>query len=124
MNGRFDAIFSNDKQLLIIDWKNSEEIKEFNKYQKMLGPCKDFDDCDLVKFTIQVYMYIYILRETYGIKIPMSSCIVQFPGEKDYYYKIFKPAFEYDRDLMKKIIDYAIEQKISKMKEQKKERES
>lgn len=120
INGRFDAIFSNAQQILIVDWKNSEDIKEKNPWQKMLGPCKEFDDCDWYKFTIQVYMYIYILRWAYNIKIPMSACIVQFPGQKDYYYKIFKPAFDYSDELMKKIIEYAIDQRIKKIKEEKK----
>ena len=120
INGRFDAIFSTDSQLLIVDWKNSEEIKESNKWQKMFGPLKDYDDCDLIKFTVQVYMYIYILKETYGITLPMSSCIVQFPGQQDFYYKIFKPGFEYSPELMKKIIEYSIETRIKSQKELKK----
>ena len=121
INGRFDAIFSTGSQLLVVDWKNSEDIKESNQYQKMLGPCKKFDDCDWFKFTIQVYMYIYILRKEYDIKMPMSACIVQFPGQKDYYYKIFKPAFEYSDELMEKIIEFALDQRIKKDKETKKD---
>jgi len=121
INGRFDAIFSNDAMLVVVDWKNSEEIKDKNPWQKLLGPMKAYDDCDHVKFTIQVYMYIFILKEQYKVNVPISSCIVQFPGEKDFFYKIFKPAFEYNHDLMKKIVEYSIDYKIKKEKENKKE---
>ena len=122
VNGRFDAIFSNAKQLLVVDWKNSEEIKDRNPWQKMLGPCKAFDDCDLIKFTIQVYLYIYILKHEYGVNVPMSSCIVQFPAQKDYFYKIFMPGFTYSDELMQKIIEYSIDKRIEEFKDKKKKK--
>ena len=120
INGRFDAIFSNGDLLVIVDWKNNEEVKDKNPWQKMLGPMKKYDDCDLIKFTIQVYMYMYILKEEYKVTAPISSCIVQFPGQKDFFYRIFMPAFDYDHELMKKIIEYTIDSRIEKEKQLKK----
>jgi len=120
INGRFDAIFSNGDLLVIVDWKNNEEVKDKNPWQKMLGPMKKYDDCDLIKFTIQVYMYMYILKEEYKVTAPISSCIVQFPGQKDFFYRIFMPAFDYDHELMKKIIEYSIDSRIEKEKQLKK----
>lgn len=119
INGRFDAIFSKDNLYLLIDWKNNEEITSSNKWKKLLGPCKNYDDCDLAKFTIQLYVYIYILKKFYDIKTPIASCIIQFPGVSDYYYKIHKPLFDYNEDLIEKIIEFSIDKKFNKKREDK-----
>jgi len=128
INGRFDAIFTgktpdNEDMYLVVDWKNSEKIEESNKWQKMLGPLKDKDDCDLIKFTVQIFMYLYILREGYKVDSRANGCIVQFPGNSDYFYKIFPPGFQYDEKLMKKIIEWSIDQRIKKIEEKKKRNE-
>lgn len=112
INGRFDAIFSNSNKIILIDWKNSEDIKSENKWQKMLGPCKNMDDCDMNLFTIQLYVYKYILHHVYGIEKDILSYIIQFPSHKDYYYKVFSPSFEYDEKLIQKIIEHSIEERI------------
>lgn len=116
VNGRFDAIFSKGNLLLLVDWKNNEEIKTENKYQKLKGPCKKLDDCDMNKFTIQLYMYIYMLKKRYKIENPIASCIIQFPGQSDYFYKIHKPSFQYDEKMIESMIEYCIEEKIKKEK--------
>lgn len=119
INGRFDAIFSKGDIYLLVDWKNNEEIASSNKWKKLLGPCKEYDDCDLAKFTLQLYLYIYILKKQYNVENPISSCIIQFPGNADYYYKIHKPLFEYDEKLIEKIIEFCIQRKIEKESEEK-----
>lgn len=114
INGRFDAMFSKfDNMLLLVDWKSSEDIKTQNNFgQKMFGPCEKLDSCDMNEFTIQVYMYYYMLKKIYGIEYPIYCCIVQFPSKKDYYYRIHKPSFDYDERMMERIIKYAIGKKI------------
>jgi len=128
INGRFDAIFSgktpdNEDLYLVVDWKNSEKIEESNKWQKLLGPMKDKDDCDLNKFTVQIFMYLYILKNGYGFKERSNACIVQFPGNSDYFYKIFQPGFEYNESKMKKIIEWSIDQRIKRITEKKRQSE-
>lgn len=114
INGRLDALFSFQEmsKLLLVDWKNSEEIKTDNRYKNLLGPMRKFPDCDHYLFTLQIYIYRYILENVYGIETPIYSYIVQFPSTKDYFYKTYKPAFEYDEALIKKIIEYSIEKRM------------
>lgn len=112
INGRFDAIFTKLNKLILIDWKNSEDIKTSNSYQKLLGPCDKMDDCDMNLFTIQLYLYKYMLKNIYGVEKEILPYIIQFPSQKDYYYKVFKPSFEYDEKLIEKIIEHTIKARL------------
>ena len=124
-SGRYDAfwlkpctleekkIFDSDYILTIVDWKNSDNIQTNNKYgNKLLGPCQKMDDCDMNLFTIQLYLYIYMLKHEYNLNIPMTCCIIDFPSEVDCFFKIFKPNFKYDEKLISNIINFSIKKKI------------
>lgn len=125
ISGRFDAIFSKDKKILIVDWKNNEDIEDKNHWKKLLGPCSHLDDCDMNLFTIQLYMYAYILRHVYGFDNVEIFCdVVQFPGKKDYFYKIWKPSFDYDEALIEKIIDFCIKKKALMLEDEKQKEEA
>lgn len=118
ISGRFDAIFNfNDSAFLIIDWKNSENIESDNKYgEKMLGPLSNLDACDHNSYTTQLYLYVYALRNVYGIKTPMSVRIVQFPAEKEKAYYIHKPSYVYSDELITNVIQYGVQKEILKRK--------
>lgn len=107
--GRFDALFTiNDNTLLLIDWKNTENIDTDNKWKKLRGPLNAYDDCDFNTYTIQLYIYVYILRKVYKLKnmkiIPM---IVQI-GTDDF--KMYVPTIPYSDKLVEDVITYAKEQ--------------
>lgn len=125
VNGRFDALFFNKRtnKWVIIDWKSSKSIDVANKWQKLLGPVKSFDDCNYNTYTIQGYFYKTALLNSYlpegTQEDDVEFLIVQLPGFDidGQNFKIFKPAFKYDKNFMIKIFEYAMQKnKLMEMK--------
>lgn len=111
-SGREDALFKTNDRYILIDWK-SGEISTSNKFQNMLGPLRNFEDCKLVEYTIQTYLYKYFLIHTYGITEPIDVYITELKAkDKDENvgdYHVYAPAFEYDEELIEKILSYCVE---------------
>lgn len=111
--GRFDAMFlKNDvrttgvQNLLLIDWKNTEKIETSNSYSKLKGPLYKYDDCELNRYTIQLYIYVYILRKVYRLTdVRIIPLLVQI-GTVDY--AIYAPQIPYSDELVCDIISFAI----------------
>ena len=111
--GRFDAMFlKNDarlpgvQNLLLIDWKNTEKIETSNPYNKLKGPLYKYDDCELNRYTIQLYIYVYILRKVYRLTdIRIIPLIVQIGIAE---YAIYAPQIPYSDELVCDIISFAI----------------
>ena len=79
-NVRCDSMFvdTDRKIIYICEWKNTNSISTSNKYSKCFGPLSGYDDCDLLKYNLQVYTYKYIL-ESYGLDdYEIRVMIVQF----------------------------------------------
>lgn len=111
--GRFDALFlKNDaklpgvQNLLLIDWKNTEKIETSNLYNKLKGPLYKYDDCELNRYTIQLYIYVYILRKIYHLTdIRIIPLLVQIGSVE---YAIYAPQIPYSDELVSDIISFAI----------------
>lgn len=115
INGRFDAVFFAGDNLFLVDWKNSKKIDAYNKFEKMRGPLSEYDASDLNNYTVQLYIYTYILRKSYGLKnVGIVPLLVRI-GEDDY--EIYRPVIPYSDKLMEDVISFAIgEIKINKRK--------
>lgn len=46
-----------NKRLLILDWKNNKQIKTNNPYQRAFKPIDYLEDCDLIKYSLQLNLY-------------------------------------------------------------------
>lgn len=111
--GRFDALFlKNDaklpgvQNLLLIDWKNTEKIETSNLHNKLKGPLYKYDDCELNRYTIQLYIYVYILRKVYHLTdIRIIPLLVQIGSVE---YAIYAPQIPYSDELVSDIISFAI----------------
>ena len=106
VNGRLDALFSAGNKLLLIDWKNDNNLTTSNSYgDKCYGPLYEYDDCDLNIYTIQVYIYVYILRKVYKLTgMDIVPLIVRI-GENDF--GIYSPIIPYSDKLVEEIISFA-----------------
>lgn len=106
VNGRLDALFESGNKLLLIDWKNDEKLSTDNAYgDKCYGPLYEYDDCDLNIYTIQVYIYTYILRKVYKLtEMDIVPLIVRI-GENDF--GIYSPIIPYSDKLVEEIISFA-----------------
>ena len=118
IKGRFDALFRNKRtgKWVIIDWKSSKSIDYSNKWEKLLGPAKMYDNCNHITYTMQGYFYKTAL--IYSEYLPEGTTeddveflIVQLPGftlDEGKDFKIHKPAFKYDKEFMDKLFEFAI----------------
>lgn len=117
IKGRFDALFKNKKsgKWVIIDWKSSKSIESSNQWQKLLGPAKLLDDCSHNTYTIQGYFYKTALLDGYlpegTTADDVEFLIVQLPGfvipGTSDNFKIWRPAFKYDKSFMDKLFEFA-----------------
>ena len=130
IKGRFDALFKNNRtgKWVIIDWKSSKSIDTSNRWEKMLGPAKTFDACNYNTYTIQGYFYKTALLNGYlpegTTEDDVEFLIVQLPGFKidgNDNFKIWKPAFKYDKNFMDRLFEFAMKKNelIKKSNEQK-----
>lgn len=113
INGRPDALFMSSDVLILVDWKNTENLTTTNTWSKLKGPLYAYDASDLNAYTIQLYLYKYMLKNTYKIESPILSLVVNI-REKDF--GIYQPIIPYSDELVKKIIEYA-EKQINNVKD-------
>ena len=112
--GRADGILRQGERLVLIDWKTDQEINTMNRFQKMLGPMCGYQDTKLNKYTMQVYLYMWMMQSVYQIDTPIEAIIVKFnatpEGDTIEEPTIFEPNIPYEREDMDDVIEYAISQ--------------
>lgn len=95
---RLDSLFTihDDNTLLVGELKNTENITTEDRWNKLVGPASHLQQTDFNKYTIQMYIYKYILEELgfHDVKVLLFQI-----KENDYHIK--KPAFEYSADFIK-----------------------
>ena len=117
VNGRLDALFLKGDILLLIDWKNNDKISTNNPFEKCKGPLFEYDASDLNLYTVQVYIYAYILITKYHLDdIKIVPLIAQI-GQDDF--NLYSPMIPYSDTLVSNIISYA-KSEINKQIEDKK----
>lgn len=66
--GRYDALVDmnvfGSRVKCLFDWKTGR-FRKSNPFQKLLAPFVDQDDCELVKYSIQLSMYRMLLEKTH-----------------------------------------------------------
>jgi len=112
ISGTFDALFLMKWQgkylIFIYDWKTNKwkDDEPFDYSRWKYEPPFDFLTKDhLTDYTMQVWLYRYILEEEYGIPID-GARVVWFHEKLPKRYKIWKPKFEYDKDFIEEILAY------------------
>lgn len=109
IRGRLDRLMEYAQNLVIFDWKNTENLKTTG-FNQMLGPMSDYRDSEHVKFTLQTSLYKFMFHELMKTcAIPtaqVTTRIVQVQSENPV--TVWKPAFEYSDELMTNIIEFAI----------------
>lgn len=112
--GRADCILRQGEHLVLIEWKTDQEISTMNKFQKMLGPMRGYQDTKLNKYTMQVYLYIWMMQNVYQIDSPIEAIIVKLnatpEGDTIEEPTIFEPNIPYESEDMDDVIEYAITQ--------------
>jgi ATP-dependent exoDNAse (exonuclease V) beta subunit len=117
VTGRIDALFYNKTtgKYLIVDWKTTDDIKTESFHHKMMyGPANKWEDCDMGKYSIQLYIYKQALIYTYKLteENNISECVCNLLKEKSgntlKNYLVYKPIFTYNPKIMNQVIDFSI----------------
>ena len=83
--GSVDFCVINEKrELIILDWKRSKEIKKKNKWQKGVKGLEHLDDCNLVHYSLQLNIYKYILEKNYNIRVIDLKLVILHPDNDKY----------------------------------------
>ena len=104
---RCDAMFTltDDRSCFIPDWKNNEKLSTVNSYrQKLLGPLNNIDDTDLAKYTLQTYLYKYVIEEE--MNSVFDTCQTRIMNITSTDVKTWSGAFEYDKQLIAEIVKF------------------
>lgn len=88
--GMVDQLFWNTKmqELQIWDWKTSKKIARHNKYRNLTGPLSHLDDCEWIKYSLQIGIYKHIIKKNLGLDI--GDCYIGWFYENNDTYKIIK----------------------------------
>lgn len=88
--GMLDQLFWNKKaqQIQIWDWKTSKKVAKSNQYQKFKGVFSAYDECEFIKYSIQISIYKHIIKKNLGLEI--GDCYIGWFHENNETYKIIK----------------------------------
>lgn len=113
-NGRPDAIFysPSKNKLLINDWKNTADITFVNKWQRLLGPFSNLDDCNGNTYTFQTHFYKASMANTYDLGLTEDDIdtqivqMLQTPNENGLNYNVYTGKIPYERRNIDMLVDF------------------
>ena len=115
--GRLDCLFMNStvNKLFVIDWKTTEEIKtEAFRHKTLKGPAFSIEDCDMGKYSVQLYDYVWSLSNTYKL-LPAENIVCSVVNllraeetSLKRNYRLFKPLGQFSSKMMSDIADFAV----------------
>ena len=92
IGGTIDNLSYNFKtgKYVLFDYKSNKEVNTKNKYkEKLLTPFQHLDNCELVKYSLQLLIYRKILKDNADIDIDVEDCnIIWLSREGEY--KLYK----------------------------------
>ncbi len=66
--GTIDAVFKTPDGYVLVDWKTCKAIKKTG-FGQALHPLQNYEDCNFVKYSLQLNLYRFIVESAYNIKI-------------------------------------------------------
>ena len=74
--GTIDVVLENSDGVTLIDWKTTGNLKLENSYQQAKSPISHLDDCNYVKFQLQLNLYKALYEKQYGKKVTNMYFVV------------------------------------------------
>lgn len=82
--GSIDLVLSdNNGNVIIIDWKRTKEIKFENRWQKAAAPFQNYDDCNYLKYSLQLNFYRHMLENKYNKRAVGMLIVVLHPSQDE-----------------------------------------
>lgn len=90
IGGMVDQLFWNTKmqELQIWDWKTSKKISKSNKYNRLTGVLSHLEECEWIKYSLQIGTYKHIIQKNLGLNI--GTCYIGWFNENNDTYKVIK----------------------------------
>lgn len=86
--GSIDCLYhdpDNKGCYIIADWKRSKDLKMSNKWQSGVLDCtKHLDDCNFMKYSLQLNIYKHILETKYDMKVTQCFLVFLHPKQSVY----------------------------------------
>lgn len=73
-----------NKEIVLLDWKRSKQIKMNNSYEKGFGPLSHFDNCNYYHYTLQLNIYRHILETKYDKQVMAMYIAVFHPDNENF----------------------------------------
>jgi hypothetical protein len=86
MAGTIDMIYKlNEKNVILYDWKRINDLKKSNVYQSgIVDATKNCPDDDYTKYSIQLWLYKYILEKNYSVIVDKMYLLLLHPTQNTY----------------------------------------
>ena len=98
--GTFDALFSYQDKLVIVDWKTNKKFDTSSNWnKKLLTPFDSEDECKLTEYSIQISLYALMLEEV-GLEIKNGLILHIGPEGEPNLYK-----FKDYREILRNYLD-------------------
>lgn len=87
--GTFDALFYNKEleEYQIFDWKTGKEFSTENRWQNLLIPFDDYDDCKLNQYSLQLSLYKILVHMTTEYQVGDCYIVYLSPEGKPFQFK-------------------------------------
>lgn len=82
ITGIVDAVYKKDNDYILVDWKRVQSIKN-DTFRLAKHPINHYYDNSLVKYSLQLNFYKYILAE-HNINVSGLYLVQLYPGQEDY----------------------------------------
>lgn len=91
------------KEISIIDWKTNKQIKTTSPKRSSHPATKGLMDCHLVRYSLQLSLYAYILEKEYGFTIKELTLAHLHPDG------VLAYTVPYEKEIVMRMIDYGKE---------------
>ena len=106
IRGRYDATYYKGGAVWLFDWKSNDEITVENKYENFHGPMMGYPECKYYRYSMQLYIYKYILRMYYGVGNDIKTAFIQMTENDPVVYSTAN--LPYSDELVNSVIEYGV----------------
>ena len=84
--GTIDVVLETPEGVMLFDWKTTSNLRMNNSFRQAKEPIEHLDDCNYVKFLLQLNLYKLLFERTYGKKVTgMGFVKLARKGEFQYF---------------------------------------
>lgn len=82
--GTIDCVIETPEGYMLLDWKRTKKMEYGNAHQKGLGLMKHADDCNFIRYSLQLGLYRKLWEDKYDIPIIGTRIVVMHESTESY----------------------------------------